>query len=273
MTTDTSLWRSGWLTLAIAVVCLIGSQVDERQVGGVNTWIKPLKFALSVGIYFLSLALILPLLDVPEWRRRVLAYGIPFFMGGAFALVVMQGARGVQSHFNQRTAFDGIVFGGMGLLIMTNTLLLVVMMFDAFRAGELSPALLWGIRLGLLSAVVGSLQGGAMIQRMAHTIGAPDGGPGLPLLNFSTIAGDLRISHALALHGLQILPLAGWWISRAQVPRGSLLVWILFGAIMGLTALTWLQALSGKPLLARYQPNNETSTHDSPAGRIGASRQ
>lgn len=268
MAVDNTLWRTGWLTLAVALVCAVGLLVDSRQVGGVSTWLKPLKFALSVGMFLLTLALLLPLVDVPDWRRKLLSYGFPLLIGGAFALIMLQGARGRQSHYNFSTPLDGAIFGGMGLLIMGNTVLLAVLAFDFFtRSMSLPSAFLWGIRFGLLSAILGSLQGIAMIRLMAHTVGAPDGGPGLPLLNFSTVAGDLRIAHAIALHGLQILPLAGWWISRQQVPRGALLVAILFAAILGLTAVTWLQALSGKPLLAHVQTPDDSPTRPLSAGR------
>ncbi len=48
----------------------------------------------------------------------------------------------------------------------------------------------------------------------AHTVGAPDGGRGLPVTGWSADHGDLRIAHFLGMHGLQVLPLLAWWIAR-----------------------------------------------------------
>ena len=50
----------------------------------------------------------------------------------------------------------------------------------------------------------------------AHTVGAPDGGRGLPVTGWSADHGDLRIAHFLGMHGLQVLPLLAWWIARPK---------------------------------------------------------
>ena len=50
----------------------------------------------------------------------------------------------------------------------------------------------------------------------AHTVGAPDGGRGLPVTGWSADHGDLRIAHFLGMHGLQVLPLLAWWIARRR---------------------------------------------------------
>ena len=87
----------------------------------------------------------------------------------------------------------------------------------------------------------------------AHTIGAPDGGPGLPVVGWSTEAGDLRAAHFVGLHGLQAMPLAAWLVGRRQrlgVGRRVALVWTAAGLHGGLVLVLAWQALRGQPLVA-----------------------
>ena len=76
---------------------------------------------------------------------------------------------------------------------------------------------LWGVRLGLAVFVVGSLLGFVLVANQGHSVPGPDGGPGLPFVNWSLDRGDLRIAHFIGLHALQALPLLGF---AARSDRG-----------------------------------------------------
>ena len=56
---------------------------------------------------------------------------------------------------------------------------------------EVPAAYLWGIRLGILLFVIFAFEGYGMGAIKAHTVGGPDGGEGLPFVNWSTKHGDL----------------------------------------------------------------------------------
>ena len=63
----------------------------------------------------------------------------------------------------------------------------------------------------------------------AHTVGEADGGAGIPILNWSLHHGDLRISHFLGLHAMQILPFLAWLLKLR--PMGSFILSAGYGAL------------------------------------------
>ncbi len=95
-----------------------------------------------------------------------------------------------------------------------------------------------------------------MIGRMAHSVGVPDGGPGLPLLSWSTTGGDLRIAHALGLHAFQVIPLVGWLSCKYREKLSfagshAAAITVLFSIIYAGVCFSLLaQALQGRPLLS-----------------------
>lgn len=133
------------------------------------------------------------------------------------SIIALQALRGTTSHYNQTTSFDGTLFSIMGnfvillwcLHLVTSVLLLIERLPERPMAA--------GLALGLVVTAIGMAIAGTMLPRGAHTVGMPDGGPGLPFLGWSTIAGDLRVSHFFGLHALQVIPLAAYMI---DVRRG-----------------------------------------------------
>lgn len=246
---------AGWLHVALLVVFICAASFDGRTVTGVNPWVKPAKFAVSIAIYTFTLAWLLHYLS--HYRRMVafISWGTTLVFVGEMICIISQAARGVPSHFNISSAYDASVFGLMGLLIIFNTLLVVIMLVLFFgKTDSLPPAYLWGIRLGIFLFFLASIEGYAMVSNMAHTVGMADGGPGLPVVNWSTRAGDLRIAHFLGFHALQILPLAGYSFSRwrkdAVRRRAVAFVFALGLIYFAIFSLLFWQASHGRPLLA-----------------------
>lgn len=237
----------GWLHVALAVTALGLMAVDGRTITGVNAWLKPFKFCVSIAVYCWTVGWLLEYLrHRPRWVRG-LSVGVAVSMIVEIACIGLQAARGTTSHFNVTTGFDTAVFSTMGNLIALNTVLAVTMLWLFFRSGiELEATYLWGIRAGLLVFLLGSAAGGQMIALGAHTVGAPDGGAGLPLVDWSRVGGDLRVAHGLGLHALEALPLAGFWLGRAGRPGAFAGFVVLY--VVALAAL-YLQAMAGIPLL------------------------
>jgi hypothetical protein len=74
-----------------------------------------------------------------------------------------------------------------------------------------------------------------------------DGGAVIPLFGWSAVVGDLRPAHFLALHAMQVLPLAAWAL-RGRGGVGA--VWVAGGLWTALTLAVFAQALAGLPLVA-----------------------
>ncbi len=73
-------------------------------------------------------------------------------------IVVVQGARGVRSHFNFDTGLDSLMFAAMGILILINTVLILILsIMYYFKHTKLNPTYLLGVRLGLLVFIGGNI--------------------------------------------------------------------------------------------------------------------
>ncbi len=249
-----SLWLywGGLILFIVAGLMIIPLMVDDRTVLGINTWIKPIKFFLSTGIYIWTFSYLLH--DIQRWPKlkRWLKWTLLIIMFVEMVIIVVQGARGVRSHFNFDTGLDSLMFAAMGILILINTVLILILtIMYYFKHGNFNPTYLLGVRLGLLVFIAGNIVGGIMISNGQHAVGVADGGAGLPFVNWSTTGGDVRIGHFLGLHSLQIIPLFAHWI-REKISVGStqqVLVAIIAGVYGLIVYLLTTQALAGIPLI------------------------
>ncbi len=238
----------GWVAIGHAflfVVALGLWLVDDSQLGGVNVWIKPIKFALSVILYTATYGWIYHYAEASPGAKAAVSWVIALTLVYEIACIFGQAGRGVRSHFNISTSFDALVFSSMGVMIVVNMLAALVGAWQLWLtspSAELSAAYLWGMRLGILIFVLAGFEGGAMASRLQHAVGVKDGGVGLPFLNWSTEGGDLRAAHFVGMHALQALPLLGYWVGSVGA------VWAAAAGWVGVTVWLVVRALGGRPL-------------------------
>lgn len=235
------------------LVALVGLAVDDRILMGVNVWIKPLKFAVSGAIYIFTVGYFTTLYPYSNRKRNIINNIISWTLLIEIGIIVMQGARGVQSHYNQSNLLDGLLFAAMGILIAINVLMMVWFIIDTFRLKmKIDRSIQWGILFGWIIIVVGSWVGSQMIDQMSHNVGVIDGGEGLPLMNWSTVAGDLRVAHFFGLHGLQIIPLFAFGLHKLTnitLNKRLLLVTIFALAYAFFIGFVYYQAKQGVPFI------------------------
>lgn len=254
--------------LVLAAVATGGWVVDDRVLMGQPIWGKPLKFALSFVAYAVTLAWMLGKLErgrrIGWWAGTIVAVASALEM----TAIVGQVVRGRQSHFNMATALDTLIFSAMGALVGIIYLGTLVVAVVLLRSRLRDPALSLAIRLGIFIALAGLSVGFLMLLPTpaqaeaaqptlvgAHSVGVTDGGPGLPVLGWSTTGGDLRVSHFIGMHALQALPLLAFALSSPRARRlddrtRSRIVLLGAGAYGGVVALTLWQALRGQPITA-----------------------
>jgi hypothetical protein len=228
----------GFIMAADLVFCMLGLVLDRRVITGAPAWLKPAKFALSTMIACWSFAFCMASSTVWPRARRVLDIVLASGLFIEIALIDMQAVRGTSSHFNLATRFDAAVFGVMGVSIACIWLGMLVLTVLLFRQSFAGSAWGWSLRLGMVLALVGTGSGALMTvpnsRQLAeahatgrlpiaggHTVGAPDGGRGLPVTGWSADHGDLRIAHFLGMHGLQVLPLLAWWMAWRRSPANA----------------------------------------------------
>ena len=273
MATLQRLWRASAPLTAVGIVmlialaaCLIAMAVDPRQILGAPRWLKPAKFAISSAIYALTLAWIFTWL--PDRRRltTVVGWMTTVVLVLEVGIIDVQAGRGLTSHFNAGTTLDAVLFAIMGVAIVVLWIAAMTVTVALFRHRFEDVSFGWALRLGMMLTVIGQGTGvlmtapsDARLQAArssgmkvsgSHTVGAPDGGPGLPLTGWSREHGDLRVPHFVGLHGVQLLPLSAWLLGAAGSASWKRRApFVAAAGYYALFIVLLVQALGGHPVV------------------------
>ena len=287
-------WHKPLMALAVAsalvaIAATIGLLADPRELVGAPIWAKGLKFGVSILIYAVTWAWLIGQLQrfrrIAWWAGTVIAVTLIVEL----AIITLQIVRGHQSHFNNTNPFDEALWSIMGpaiaVLWLATLVAAVVLWFTPGRDLARTTAIRAGSLLSLVGLGLGFLMTTPTAMQLAnydgiigaHTVGSTDGGPGLPILGWSTEHGDLRIPHFIGMHALQLIPLALILIelaSRRVAAFRSLrtrlgLVWTLTGVYAAVVALVTWQALRGQSIIAPDAATITAATAIVAAGAAG----
>lgn len=276
------LWAAA-AHVVVAIACALALRVDAAPITGVHPALKPLKFAISITLFLLTMGVLLPSLSLHEASRGVLAWLFASTMVIEMVVILAQALRGTTSHFNVRAPADAVAWNVMVVAIVIATIGLGWVAFAAlFRPlvgadGRPLPLLMtiaW--RAGLVLLLLAPVTGFAMGSRLRHSVGGADGAGGLPFVDWSVHHGDLRVAHFFALHAVQVLPIFAWLLLRVAIAgsaRAALLA-IAIAAAGAVSVSTLAQALAGRPLFAAKaaaRASRPPGARARPRGPCGAS--
>lgn len=233
---------------------------DQRTLGAVSVWEKPLKFFISSAIFALTYSWLSSFISRGARWVRLAGAVIAVSLTIELILITAVAALGETSHFNVSSPLAIAIWSLMAIFISIVLLATVFLSLLIFRDREQDRLLRVGLGLGSLNTAVGMglafLMTSPTAEQLAnfqgiagaHSVGVSDGGPGLPFLGWSTVAGDLRVGHFFGLHSIQVaalllaLALVLPWVTRAP------LIWVGNLTYLGFVGIVTWQALRAEPV-------------------------
>lgn len=281
LTTGGARWHRPLVVLGIAcgiiaLASLAAIGFDDRTILGESVWAKAFKFGFSFSAYCLSLAWLLA--HMTRLRRTGWVFGTIFAVISAaeVGVIVAAAAAGTFSHFNtSEGAFNEVVqlaFQFVPVMFLANAVIAVLVLFQRIGDKAVTAVIRWGLllsTLGMFAAffivTVGGqgertavdANGNEVPLNAGHGVGDLDGN-GMFLTGWSTTGGDMRVSHFIGLHGIQVLiglaMLLGFvaarraWLRDERV-RAAIVRWTALGYLGVFATAAW-QAVRGQSFIA-----------------------
>ena len=252
------LTAAGLAMAALTVPTLLALAIDPRSLQGVNVWLKPLKFEISIALYLWTLALCLPLTsrDFAASRLgRFTVWPVISLLWFEILYIGWRASRAQASHYNRESWLEEALYNAMGAAAALFTLAAGIMAYGLARrdAEPIAPVLRWALVIGLASTcILGLVSGDLLGNAPGHFVGTePAAHPIVPLFGWSLAIGDLRVAHFLGLHALHVIPAFGLlvWLLTRKARTGVLAVSAFSVAYVLVTVATLVAALNARPLL------------------------
>lgn len=236
----------GFALLALLIPLALAWGLDERTLRGANVWIKPMKFAVSVGLFALTTAWFVGHLLPAARRLRAVDVIVWVMIGSAsfeLAYIALQAGLGKGSHYNVGDPIHAAMYSLMGLGAMALTATQPALAWLLWRHADprRGPAYRLAVLIGLvLTFVLGASVGGVLSGMQ------PPETATLPLIGWSMSGGDLRPAHFLGIHVQQLLPLVGLAVAGWAEPTARRTVWAVTVAYVLLFSAAFAWGLVGR---------------------------
>ena len=250
----------------LAVISVVGALVlvplwilDTRELLGVSVWEKPIKFFISAAIFSFTYSWLSSFITKGARWVKVAGLFIAVSLTVELVLISAMAILGTTSHFNVSSPTAIVIWSLMAtfisIVLFSTIFISLMILVQKQRAFNLKLALALGsintaVGMGLAylmtrptAAQLANFQGIAG----AHAVGVSDGGPGLPFLGWSTVAGDLRVGHFFGLHSIQVAAIL--LAISLMLPLAFRIPLIVVGnlAWLGFVGLVTWQSLRAEP--------------------------
>jgi hypothetical protein len=211
---ERACYASGLVLIAAGLFHLLVFTVAGGPWDGPVSWRKPFTFGVSFGVTLIAVTWLSRYLALSERTRRVLlaVFAVDCFVevGG----ITLQAWRKVPSHVDMQGSFNTTVsmilaVGGGVLVVVLGRMAVAALQ----GARDQTPSMRLAVRGGFATLVVGLLSGAAMIAR-----GVPLARSGKQQEAYHAV-GFLKPVHFVSLHGVLVLPLLAWLVSRLDWPE------------------------------------------------------
>ncbi len=103
-----TLFIFGLINFLLAALFFVLSKYTDTRVYNVSAWYKPLKFALSIGIFSWTMAWYCSYL--PSFNLKLFNWSVVFLFGFEIIYIALQAGRGQLSHFNISTPMYSVLY-------------------------------------------------------------------------------------------------------------------------------------------------------------------
>lgn len=224
----------GWLQLLLVVAALAGAVGDGRQVVTSSPWTLAAGNCASFALFLFSIAWLSRHIRKPRRSFNAVSLAIALAAVVASISAFVEAGRAAVDGERALTDFDRAVSVSAAVSVSLLAASVVAALYLLKRPStRVTPVYLWAMRAGLLSFLAGLGIG-------VLTLGIGEGEVGIGLLNWGRQEGDLRIAHALGVHGLQALPVLGFLLAgRGGGSARAVKLTLLAAAVLAWYGATW----------------------------------